>query len=221
MVVAIDGPAGVGKSTVAQEVARAAGFLYLNSGSFYRAVTLAVLESNADPEDREKVIAAARAARLEMRDGSLALNGRDVEAAIRSDTVDRWVARHSSIPEVRDIVNRGLRRLADGRDVVMDGRDIGTVVFPNAEVKIFLDADVKTRAGRRFNQGTSGMALAEIERGIAERDRVDRSKAVGRLDMAKDALYMDTSHLTIHEVCERVNQAILLKKNNLGDTRRI
>ncbi len=218
---AIDGPAGVGKSTVAQEVARTAGFLYLNSGSFYRAVTLAVLESGADPEDPRKVTAAARAARLEMRDGSLVLNGRDVEAQIRSDAVDRWVARHSSIPEVRDIVNCGLRRLAEGRDVIMDGRDIGTVVFPHAEVKIFLDADVKTRAARRFNQGTSGMSLAEIEHGIAERDRVDRTKAVGRLDMAKDALYVDTSHLTIHEVCERVNQAILLKKNNLGDTRRI
>lgn len=218
---AIDGPAGVGKSTVAQEVARTAGFLYLNSGSFYRAVTLAVLESGADPEDPRKVVAAARAAHLEMRDGSIVLNGMDVDAEIRADAVDRWVARHSSIPEVRDIVNVGLRRLADGQDVIMDGRDIGTVVFPRAEVKIFLDADVKTRAARRFNQGTSGMSLAEIERGIAERDRVDRTKAVGRLDMAKDALYVDTSHLTIHEVCERVTQAILLKKNNLGDTRRI
>jgi cytidylate kinase len=219
--VAIDGPAGVGKSTVAKEVARKIGFLYLNSGSFYRAVTLAVLESGSDPEDPERVVSAARAGRFEIRNGSLVLNGKDVEAAIRSDAVDRWVARHSSLPEVREIVNRGLRRLAEGRDVVMDGRDIGTAVFPDAEVKIFLDADVKTRAARRFNQGTSRMALEEIERGIAERDRVDRSKAVGRLDIAKDALYVDTSHLTIQQVCERVNQAILLKKNNLGDTRRV
>jgi cytidylate kinase len=221
MVVAIDGPAGVGKSTVAREVARKVGFLYLNSGSFYRAVTWAVLGSGGDPENPSDVIDAARASRLEMRDGSLTLNGQDVEAAIHSDGVDRWVARHSSILEVRQIVNRRLRRIADGKDVVSDGRDIGTVVFPDAEVKVFLDADVKIRAGRRFRQGVSGLTLEEIERGIAERDRVDRSKAVGRLDMAKDAMYVDSSHLTIQQVCERVIQAILLRKNNLGDTRRV
>ncbi len=221
MVVAIDGPAGVGKSTVAQAVARSAGFLYLNSGSFYRAVTWAALTSAGDPSDESEVIRVARACRLEMSDGSLTLDGQEVESFIHSDEVDMWVARHSSIPEVREVVNRLLRRIAEGCDVVADGRDIGTVVFPDAEVKVFLDADVRTRARRRFRQGVSNLTLADIEKAIAERDRVDRSKPVGRLDVAADALYIDSSHLTINQVCERVVQAILLRKNHLGDIRRV
>jgi cytidylate kinase len=122
---------------------------------------------------------------------------------------------------VRDVVNARLREMAAGRDVVVDGRDIGSVVFPGADVKIFLDADVATRADRRFRQGTSSLPRGEIERSIAERDRVDRSKPAGRLAAAGDALRIDTSHLTIDEVCERVTQAILVRKNNPGDIRQV
>jgi cytidylate kinase len=221
MVVAIDGPAGVGKSTIARAVAETAGFLYLNSGSFYRAITWSVLQGGFDPEKEVDVLRAARSARLDMKDAAVLLDDRDVEADIHSDLVDRWVAPHSAIPEVRDIVNRQLRRIAEGKDVIMDGRDIGTVVFPDAEVKIFLDADARTRAERRFRQGTSTMGIEEIEKAIRERDGVDRGKKVGRLAQAPDALYIDTSHLTIQQVCERVTRATLLRKNNLGDIRRV
>jgi cytidylate kinase len=221
MVVAIDGPAGVGKSTIARAVAEKAGFLYLNSGSFYRAITWEILNRHGDPSDVSEAIHVARACRLDFREGVLNLNDIGVENLIRTDVVDQWVSRHSSIPEVREAVNLRLRRFAEGHDVVADGRDIGTVVFPNADAKIFLDADVKTRAERRFRQGVSGLSLAEIERAIGERDLSDRSKPVGRLDVAADALYIDTSHLTIYQVCERVIQAILLKKNHLGDIRRV
>ena len=221
MVVAIDGPAGVGKSTISREVAKAAGFHYLNSGSFYRAITWLVIHGGGSPEDRSRIIETARSCRLEYKNGGIWANGRDIEPEIHSDAVDRWVAQHSVFPEVRDVVNRELKRTADGKDIVVEGRDIQTVVFPNAEVKVFLDADVKTRALRRYRQGVSGLTLEEIEGAIAKRDGVERTKTVGRLQAAEDAIIIDTSHLTIPEVCERVVQAILLRKNNLGDIRRV
>jgi cytidylate kinase len=221
MVVAIDGPAGVGKSTIAAKCAARAGFLYINSGSFYRAITLAVLEAGAPPQDTRRVLAIARASRLDLRDGKLWLEDACVEEKIRSDAVEAWVARHSSVPEVREIINRRLREIAAGGDAVVEGRDIGTVVFPEADLKIFLEADVSTRAARRHAQGVSNLSLSAIAESIRERDSVDRSKPTGRLAAAKDALRIDTSHLTIDEVCERVGEAILLSKNNLGDTRRL
>jgi cytidylate kinase len=221
MVVAIDGPAGVGKSTVARKCAEAVGFLYISSGSFYRAITLAVLDAGTAPDDPAAVIAAARACRLELRDGHLDLDGRNVEDRIRSDAVDAWVAPHSAIPQVREIVNRRLREIAAQGDAVVEGRDIGTVVFPHAELKVFLDADVTTRAARRHEQGTSSLPLAEIEKTITRRDLADRNKPSGRLAAAVDALHIDTSLLTIEQVCERVRSAILVSRNNPGDTRRL
>ena len=180
MVVAIDGPAGVGKSTVARKSAEAVGFLYVSSGSFYRAITLAVLDAAAALDDPAAVIAVARACRLELRNGHLDLNGRNVEDRINSDAVDAWVAPLSAIPQVREIVNRRLREIAARGDVVVEGRDIGTVVFPGAEVKVFLDADVTTRAARRHEQGTRALPLAEIQKTIAERDLTDRNKPAGQ-----------------------------------------
>ncbi len=219
MVVAIDGPAGVGKSTVARKCAEEAGLLYVNSGSFYRAVTLAVLERKVSPSDREAILDVARSCLLEIRDGKLVLDGRDVEDRIHGDAVDSWVAAHSAIPEVRQIVNRRLREIAAAGDAVVEGRDIGTVVFPAADVKIFLDADLATRAARRHEQGVSGLSLAETEAAIGARDTVDRNKPTGALVAAADALRIDTSHLTIKQVCERVNEAILVSRNNPGDIR--
>ncbi len=221
MIIAIDGPAGVGKSTIARRVAASLGLRYLNSGSFYRAVTWAVLRSGQDPADPVAVRRQARACPFEMLDGKLTMDGAEIEHLIHTDAVDEWVAVHSADPAVRDVVNAHLREAAAGGDVVVDGRDIGSVVFPGAEVKIFLDADEQTRAERRFRQGTSSLTRKEILQAIVERDRVDRNKPVGRLDAPEDALRIDTSHLTIDEVCERVAGAILVRKNNLGDMRHL
>jgi len=221
MVAAIDGPAGVGKSTVARRSADATGFLYVNSGNFYRAITFAALEAGGPPGDPTAVLAIARSCRLEMSGSCLSLNGRFVEDLIHTDAVDAWVAAHSSVPEVRDIVNERLRQIAQGQDVVVEGRDIGTVVFPHADVKVFLDADVGTRAARRHAQGVSSLPLKQVEQSIDARDTVDRNKPAGKLQAAQDALRIDTSHLTIDQVCDKVIQAILVKKNNPGDIRRI
>jgi cytidylate kinase len=222
MVVALDGPAGAGKSSIARAVAERAGFSWLNSGSFYRAVTWAVLRDGRDPADGEAVVRTARSVALALDgQGGVTVDGEPVEHLLRTDAIDAWAARHSAIPSVRDEVNRRLRGIAAGHDVVVDGRDIATVVFPDAEVKVYLDADVATRARRRHAQGTSGMGLAEIERTIAERDRFDREKPVAPLRVAPDALVIDTSHLTIEEVCERVLDAIRVKKTSLGDKRQV
>ena len=219
MVVAIDGPAGVGKSTVARTCAAQAGFLYINSGNFYRAVTLAVLDRGADPGAPASVLETARRSRMELVDGRLHLDGRCVEDRLHSDAVDAWVAPHSAFGGVRDIVNARLRQIAEGRDAVVEGRDIGTVVFPAAEVKIYLDADEATRAARRHEQGVSGMSLEQIQKAISIRDTTDKDKPTGRLAAAPDAIPIDTSHLTIDEVCERVRKAILVSKNIPGDIR--
>jgi cytidylate kinase len=222
MVVALDGPAGAGKSSVSRRVAELAGFACLNSGSFYRAVTWAVLEKGRDPADREAVVRTARDVCLSLDgEGGVTVDGRPVEHFLRSDAIDEWVARHSAIGEVRAAVNRRLRDIAAARDVVVDGRDIATVVFPDAQVKVYLDADVATRARRRHAQGTSRMTIEEIERSIADRDQFDRGKAEAPLAKAPGALLLDTSHLTIEEVCERVLDAIHDKRLTPGDKRQV
>jgi cytidylate kinase len=165
------------------------------------------------------VLQVARSSRIELRDGEVFLDGRSVEKLLHGDDVDSWVARHSAIPEVREIVNSRLHEIADGRDAVVEGRDIGTVVFPDARLKIFLDADIATRASRRHEQGVSGLSLDALRDTIGVRDAVDRNKPTGRLAAAPDALQIDTSHLTIQQVCERVDEAILVSRNNPGDIR--
>jgi cytidylate kinase len=204
VIVAIDGPAGVGKSTIAGEIARRSSFFYISSGKFYRAVALRVLENGISPEDTAPVLELAKSINFSLPDGQLHLDDRNVEKLLHTDQVDALVAGISSIPELRTIINDALRKATEDIDVVMEGRDIGTVVFPDAEVKVFLDASVETRAMRRHQQGTSDLHYEDIVKAIRERDRIDYEKPVGALKVADEALYIDTSHLTIDEVCEKV-----------------
>lgn len=214
MVVALDGPAGAGKSTIAEEIARRTGFTYLNSGNFYRALTLAVIENNL--QETDQILEMARTCRIEVIDKRFILNGRDVHDLLHSDAVDKKVAIISTIPELREIVTNLLRTIAGNNNIVMEGRDISTVVFPDAKVKVYLDASVETRARRRFTQGVSALSLEEIEDSIRKRDSIDQNKQIGALKKTEDAFYLDTSDLTIDQVCEKVISKISSKNQGPG-----
>jgi cytidylate kinase len=215
MIVAIDGPAGSGKSTIARMVAERLGFNYVNSGNIYRAMTLRVLRFSIDPANAEAVVASSRDAKIEYSGGRLFLDGVDVDDELHSAPVDALVAQLSAIPELRDIVNAHVRFIAGSADAVVEGRDMTTVVFPDADAKFFLDASAEARAQRRFDQGLSTQTFEEIRDNIAMRDVIDRSKSVGALKIAPNADYLDSSYLTIQEVYDKVYGKILhLREHN-------
>jgi CMP/dCMP kinase len=211
-ILALDGPAGVGKSSVAERVARTLGFRYINSGNLYRAVTWAVLHnSSIDPLDEEELVSFVKKLSFTYENDALAIDGKAVNPFLHSDEVDEWVAQVSSYVPIRELVNDKLRYLSSGIEAVVEGRDISTVVFPEADVKIFLDASVETRARRRFSQGTSTLSLDEIRERIRKRDEIDATKKVGRMALSDDAIYLDTSYLTIDRVCEKVIETVRQK----------
>jgi len=209
MTIAIDGPAGVGKSSISSRIAEKEGFFNLNSGNFYRAITLYALENDIDCSAESLLIEAAGKCSFNIIDGRLYLNNRDVEDHLHTDDIDNHVAQVSAVVPVRHIVNQNLRSISLSLDLVAEGRDMTTVVFPNAEVKIFLDASPEIRAERRKNQGVSNKSLEEIIESIKARDEIDRNKKEGSLIIADDAIYLDTSDLTIEEVCEKVTEKII------------
>lgn len=208
MVVAIDGPAGCGKSTVAKILAERLHLTFLNSGSFYRGITLALLRAGIDLKDEQKVLDFARGLNLDYVNSHLFLEGEDVEGLLHTDQVDAHAAQVSAIVPLRHIVNEKIREVTKSLSIVCEGRDMTTVVFPNAEHKFYLDASIDVQAQRRFNQGVSDLSLEEIKESIRKRDEIDKNKAEGALKIAPDALYIDTSHLTIEEVCEIMTRKI-------------
>ncbi|MBQ0039433.1 MAG: (d)CMP kinase [Treponema sp.] len=201
MVVAIDGPAGTGKSTVAHRVAEELNLTFLNSGSFYRAHTLALLEAGVDLEDVDAVMEFAGKQVLGYVDARLILNGKDVDDLLHQDKVDANVSKVSSIVPLRHLVNDRMREIVKSLNIICEGRDMTTVVFPQAEYKFYLDASIDVQAKRRFDQGCSGLTLEEVKAAIIKRDEMDRNKAEGSLKKADDAQYIDTSDLTIDDVC--------------------
>jgi CMP/dCMP kinase len=203
MVIAIDGPAGAGKSTVARAVARELGFTYMDSGAMYRCVALAALRSGVEPA------ALAAGLRIDLGDRVL-LNGEDVTDAIRTPEVSEAASRAAADPAVREAMVAAQRQLLGrGGDWVAEGRDIGTVVAPDASLKVFLDADPGERARRRASElgGDAAMVLAEQ----TIRDERDRTRAVSPLEPAAGAVVLDTTELSLDEVVERVVQ--LARKN--------
>ncbi len=209
--IAIDGPAGAGKSTVAQGVAQRLGLAYVDSGASYRAAALAVLEQGLSPDDEPAVKRALEHAEIrfssEPGQPGVWLNGRDVTARIRSPEVTLAASRVARLPAVRQKMIALQRSLAAGRGVVMEGRDIGTVVFPDAPLKIFLDADPRERARRRLEQNCQqgeGSTLEQTASEIEWRDQLDAQRTLSPLVAAADAYRMDTTTLNAEQVIERI-----------------
>lgn len=213
MICAIDGPAGVGKSTIARMVAEKCGFSYLNTGSFYRAYTYNQQRLGFDTGDLPLLLENARKIKLALKKGNIFLDGENVEDKLHTREVDASVAQVSAYPPLRFYVNEQLRSLSRGMDVIAEGRDITTVVFPHAEVKCYFDASCEVRAKRRFAQQRESATYEEVLSTLRMRDEIDRNKSFGALKIAPDALYIDTSYLTMEEVCERVVSAIFCVKS--------
>lgn len=208
-VLALDGPAGAGKSTTARAVAEALGFAYLDSGALYRCVALAAIERGVAPEDDEAL--GVLAAGLDIRqtsDGRFLLDGRDVTGLIRTPEVSDAASRSSACPSVRRALVGIQRSAVLEPGTVAEGRDIGTVIFPDADLKIFLDADASERTRRRSREleakSLPAEAIARVGEEMAERDRRDSTRAVAPLAKADDALVMDTTHLAFDEVVARI-----------------
>jgi len=211
IIIAIDGPAGSGKSTTARLVAQKLGYIYIDTGAMYRALTLKVIELGIDPNDESLITKIAENTKIELlyENGNLKviLDGKDVSEKIRSPEVTSLVSIVSAHPKLRDIMVKKQRELGRNGGVVMDGRDIGTVVFPDADLKIFMTADVRERAKRRQKELKAQGFDVEIEKlikEIEERDKFDSIREVGPLKKADDAIEIDTTNLTIDEQVELV-----------------
>lgn len=209
--IAIDGPAGAGKSTVAQIVAKSLDYIYIDTGAMYRAVTWLVVRNNLNADNIKAITDAAKNAdiRLKFVDGKtqVYVNDNDVTEQIRTPDISRRVAEIAQLPEVRDVLIVKQRHMAEFGGVVMDGRDIGTCVLPNADVKLFLTASIEERARRRWRELTAkgiDISFEDIAKDIVCRDKMDCERKVAPLKQAPDAVLVDTTQLSIEEAVQKI-----------------
>jgi CMP/dCMP kinase len=213
-VIAIDGPAGAGKSTIARRLAGKLGYTYIDTGAMYRAVALWALRQDVRPDDAHRLSQLAMAAEIELgNEGRVMLNGEDVTEAIRTPEISSSASKVAAIGAVRTALVAKQQRIAEIRNVVMEGRDIGTVVFPNARVKIFLDADPAERVRRRAGDQPE-VAPEELAAQIAERDARDRQRVESPLVQAPDAVYLNSTGLTADEVEEEILRIVRARISN-------
>lgn len=209
--IAIDGPAGAGKSTIAKKIAKELGYVYVDTGAMYRALAIHFLKEGLQPEDTEKIKVACKNAvvTLQYEDGvqQVYLNGENVTSMLRQEAVGNMASVSSAIPDVRAQLLELQRDLARTQDVVMDGRDIGTNILPNADVKVYLTASVEERARRRYKElQEKGVEcnLEDIAHDIEERDTRDMNREIAPLKQAEDATFVDSSDMSIEEVVETI-----------------
>ncbi len=211
MNIAIDGPAGAGKSTVAKKVAKALSYLYIDTGAMYRALTYAALKKGIDLNNGRALLELLEAVSIKLEDGEndtkVYVNDEEVTASIRTDQVTKHVSLVASHREVREKMVEQQQRLASQGGAVLDGRDIGTFVLPNAELKVFLTASVEERAKRRYEENRSKGFSSDLEQlkvDIVKRDELDSNRAFAPLRKAEDAVEIDTTSLSIDEVSEAI-----------------
>ena len=210
--VAIDGPAGAGKSTIAKRVAKEKGYIYVDTGAMYRALAVYFLDKKINPENLDAIAAACEGAEVKIQYEQVYLNGENITSRLRNEEVGNMASKVSAVPEVRAHLLNLQKELARTQDVVMDGRDIGTCVLPEADVKIFLTASVETRALRRYKElEEKGVScdLEEIKKDIKERDERDCTRKIAPLRQAEDAVLIDSSDMTIEEVVKAITDNIV------------
>ena len=215
MIIAIDGPSASGKSTTAKAVSKRLGFIHLDTGAMYRAVTLGISESEIELNDQSKVELYLKSLKIEFdQNDQIILNGKNVTDSIRTVKISSNVSKVSAILEVREKMVQVQRNIAGDNNCVLEGRDIGTVVFPNADFKFFLIADITIRAKRRFSdlqESNELLTLNELIESIRKRDELDSKRNLSPLRQAKDAIVIDTSFLTIEQ---QVNRIVEIVKQN-------
>ena len=207
MVVAIDGPCGSGKGTIAKILSEKLNLVNIDTGATYRCLALKTIENNIELKDEQKIIELSENLNVEFKEGKVFLDGEDVSGKIREKEVTQIVSPISSIIEVRKNMVELQRRMASTYDVILEGRDITTVVFPNAEYKFYLDASLDERVNRRVRQNKEmniDMSEEEIRKSISDRDYNDMNKPVGALKRTEDQIYIDSTNMTIDEVVEKM-----------------
>ncbi|QJR22596.1 Cytidylate kinase [Brevinematales bacterium NS] len=218
MIITIDGPAGSGKSTMAKRLARRLGFRFLNTGAMYRAVTLYLLRAGIEVSEREKIQKILPEIHLEFAGENIIMNGEDVSLAIRSQEVEKHVSAVSSLREVRERLVELQREIASCGDYVLEGRDTGTVVFPDAFCKFYLDASVEERAKRRqkeLSERGEYHDLDYLKKEIERRDKLDKTREIAPLMKPPDAVVIETTSLSPDEVEERLYQEVMKKRGEL------
>ena len=207
-IVAIDGPAGAGKGTITKQVAEKLNLINVDTGATFRCVALNMLKENISIDEEEKIKNLLEKINIEMKsNGEIFLNGENVTKKIRENDVNNFVSPVSTIQIVRNKLLEIQRKIAEGKDVIMEGRDIGTTVFPNADVKIYLDATPEERAKRRMIQNQEKgieTSYEEVLENIKDRDKRDSTRKISPLKKAEDAIYIDSSDMTIEEVVDKV-----------------
>lgn len=211
-IIAIDGPSGSGKGTIAKEIAKKLNYTYIDTGAMYRCVALKSIRDNVGEDEEEKLINILKNIDIKLtNDGKCFLDNEDVSEEIRTMEVTSKVARISPIPKLREIMREKQNDYANKDNIVMEGRDITTDVFPNADYKFYLDASVTERANRRFKQNTEkgiNTSYEDIKKSIEERDYIDKTRKVGALRRTDDQIYIDSSNMTIEEVINKIMEEV-------------
>jgi CMP/dCMP kinase len=221
LIIAIDGPSGAGKGTVARAIAAELGYRHVDSGAMYRAVGWKANQEGVSLDDEQAVAQLAARSVIKVSDDAVSIDGHDVTRAIRTPEIDRAAASVARLPSVRTILVDRQREFGRDGGIVMEGRDIGTVVFPDADVKVYLDASPEERARRRagdpaHSAGRDAGPVETVAEALAARDRSDRTRSASPLTLANDALYLDTTGVAIEEVVARVLDAIETNRARAG-----